>query len=99
MLTFLDEPTNEKSADQILAIPQPGFTPVQTQPGFPIQVIPAVVGQGGGYLPQTGIVTESKRDRLRRLLKRLLSQKKDVPVAVPVPVPVVPSLLGKDVIH
>jgi hypothetical protein len=42
-----------------------------------------------------GVIGESRRDRLRRILKKLLSDRKEV--AVPVAVPVLPTVPGQEV--
>ena len=41
------------------------------------------------------MIGESRRDRLRRILKKLLSDRKEV--AVPVAVPVLPTVPGQEV--
>jgi hypothetical protein len=42
------------------------------------------------------VIGESRRDRLRRILKKLLGERREGAVAIPVPVPVLPA--GQEVI-
>jgi hypothetical protein len=45
----------------------------------------------------SSVIGESRRDRLRRILKKLLGERREGAVAIPVPVPVLPA--GQEVIH